>query len=213
MAPCGNCRKFQAECIIDENSDNRRNATLKRKFDSLENDRELLIQLMESFRNSDDNRVHALLNLIRSNAPLFELKSYIDNQLNRESSPKLAVVGEEIRRLQQAKPRAHRNVMDVRRLCDQAVYRVPAKPWTTVTDDDEFVSHLISLYFTWYHPCFPWIDREIFLRDMKAGNADSEFCSPFLVNSLLADACVRESNMINQKTNKVAYFLTVVWKM
>jgi hypothetical protein len=57
------------------------------------------------------------------------------------------------------------------KLCDIPLVQVPAKPWTAVTDDGQLVSHLVSLYFTWDNP--------------------SEFCTPLLVNSVLAMASVR----------------------
>ena len=43
---------------------------------------------------------------------------------------------------------AHR-ALSISRLCDIPLYAGPACPWTTVTDDNGLVSHLISLYFTW----------------------------------------------------------------
>lgn len=74
---------------------------------------------------------------------------------------------------------------------DIPTWKVPAKPWTKITDDDDFVSHLISLWFTWYHPYFNWIDRDMFIRDMQLGNPQTaKYCSQFLVNIILADACV-----------------------
>lgn len=184
---------MQVDCVIDENSDNRRRNTLKRKLDSLEDDRELLIRLVETLRDSGDTgdtRISALLNLILSNASLSELKSYIDEQLRRAQSPELAKAHDEISRLEEASSRTHRSVLYVKRLCDQPVFRVPAKPWTTVTGDDGLVSHIISLYFTWYNPCFPWMDRDVFIRKMREGDLESQFCSPFLVNAILAAGCV-----------------------
>jgi hypothetical protein len=80
--------------------------------------------------------------------------------------------------------------MDVRRITDMPLFEVPAKPWTSVTDDDAFVSHLITLYFTWQQPTFRWVDRDLFLADMRAGKTGSRFCSPLLVNIILAVACV-----------------------
>lgn len=75
-------------------------------------------------------------------------------------------------------------------LCDIPPYRVPAKPWTEATDDNDLVSHLVSLYFTWDHPCAQFVDQGIFLEHMRRGDLDSEFCSPLLVNSLLSMASV-----------------------
>lgn len=65
---------------------------------------------------------------------------------------------------------------------------VPAKPWTTVTDDDELVSHLVSLYFCWDYPVHCFFDRQLFLADMVSGR--ERFCSKLLVNTLLSYACV-----------------------
>lgn len=76
-------------------------------------------------------------------------------------------------------------------LCDIPLFNVPAKPWTEVTDDRELVSHLVSLYFTWDHPCGQIVDQRVFLNHMKRGKLDSEFCTPLLVNSLLSMASVR----------------------
>jgi hypothetical protein len=70
----------------------------------------------------------------------------------------------------------------------EPIYQVPASPWTTVTDDSEVVSHLISLWMTWYQPFFYFFEPNLFLRDMRAGNG--KHCSPLLVNALLAITCV-----------------------
>lgn len=75
-------------------------------------------------------------------------------------------------------------------LCDVPLLEVPAKPWTEVTDDNDLVSHLISLYFTWDHPCVQVLDQMKFLEHMRRGVLDSEFCSPLLVNSILSMASV-----------------------
>ncbi|CAI7566583.1 unnamed protein product [Penicillium glandicola] len=73
-------------------------------------------------------------------------------------------------------------------LCDIPLFEVPAKPWTKVTDDGYLVSHLVSLYFTWDHPCSQLLDQRIFLEHMKLGDRRSEFCTPLLVNSILSMA-------------------------
>lgn len=74
-------------------------------------------------------------------------------------------------------------------LCEEPILFAPAKPWTKITDSDRLVSHLLSLYFTWDYPCYTWFDQDLFLADMIAGQ--SRFCSPLLVNAILAHACVR----------------------
>ena len=76
-------------------------------------------------------------------------------------------------------------------LCDIPLFEVPAKPWTDIIDDNDLVSHLVSLYFTWDHPCAQFLDQDIFIEHMRQGDLESEFCSPLLVNSLLSIASVR----------------------
>lgn len=49
--------------------------------------------------------------------------------------------------------------MDIHFLCDEAPCQVRAAPWTTVTQDDDLVSHLVSLYFTWDYPFYSFLDR------------------------------------------------------
>ncbi|KAE8154583.1 hypothetical protein BDV25DRAFT_126445 [Aspergillus avenaceus] len=188
-APCRHCVVSKIDCVIDENSDGRRRTLMKRKLDVLEDSQELLAQVLDTIRDSSDIRVFALLNLIRSHAPLEEIKLYVDGQLQEARTPELTKVYEQLNHRKRSMPRIPRRVLDVKRLADQPVFRVPAEPWTTVTDDDDLVSHLISLYFTWYHPAFPWIDRDLFIREMQSGDLNSQLCTPFLVNALLTEAC------------------------
>ncbi|CAL3970830.1 unnamed protein product [Diplocarpon coronariae] len=59
--------------------------------------------------------------------------------------------------------------------------------WTSVTNDGAFVEHLMSLYFCWEYPTLASLNKEHFLKDMKAGNP--RYCSPLVVNALLAVGC------------------------
>ncbi|PKY00540.1 C6 transcription factor [Aspergillus campestris IBT 28561] len=86
-------------------------------------------------------------------------------------------------------PSSHPQVMDIHYLCNELLYRVPAAPWTSVTDNADLVSHLVSLYFTWDYPFNLFLDRDVFLRHMASGDLRSDLCSPFLVNALLTNAC------------------------
>jgi hypothetical protein len=87
-------------------------------------------------------------------------------------------------------PVFRRKVMDIHYLCDDAPCAVPAEPWTRVTQDAGLVSHLVSLYFAWDWPFSAFLDKEVFLRHMRKAEIGSEFCSPFLVNAMLSNACV-----------------------
>lgn len=144
----------------------------------------MLLRLVGTLRNQNEPAFVDVINLIRSNAPMDEINAcltasqVVDHASVEDDGPA---------KIPKRSPSMY---MDVKRITDIPVFQVPAKPWTSVTADDAFVSHLISLYFTWQQPTFMWVDRDPFLSDMKAGKLGSRFCSPLLVNILLAVACV-----------------------
>lgn len=76
-------------------------------------------------------------------------------------------------------------------------YTLPLSRWTKAYQDDKLLSHLMLLFWAWDTVCNRIIDRTIFEEDLKnldptTTGAPSElrFCSPFLVNALLAVSCV-----------------------
>ncbi|KAK5988254.1 Nitrogen assimilation transcription factor nit-4-like protein [Cladobotryum mycophilum] len=71
---------------------------------------------------------------------------------------------------------------------------LPVSKWTSVSEDDVHLTHLINLFWTWDNTASRVIDREIFIEDLTRGPgtgypATTEFCSSFMVNALLALAC------------------------
>ena len=217
-----NCIKNDLQCTVDRTSDKRRRSGIKRKLETLEDRKELLLDLVAMLRDSGDRSVLQLLDLIRSNASLAELKFYLDEQhralrakqpdCNRKSSQVLGAWdnhihdhnyndtagdgnGDGVQHLDQSESplNGHNNnlnILDPQLLADTPRFDVPARPWTTVTEDARFVSQLVSLWLTWFHPFCNWLDRDLFLRDMRSGDLQARFCSPFLVNAMLAAACV-----------------------
>jgi hypothetical protein len=191
--PCDNCVRHGIECVLDESQDGRRRIAIKRTIDDLEKDRDLLLDLVASMRDGKNTYVEQLVSLIRGHASLAEIRAYIDAQVREahiERTPELERLQQEIQESRSVRAREVRSIMDVERLSDIPVYKVPAKPWVTVTDDDELVSHLISLWFTWNNPFYNFVHRETFIRDMQAGQLDCKYCSPLLVNAILAEASV-----------------------
>ncbi|OQD81602.1 hypothetical protein PENANT_c026G10180 [Penicillium antarcticum] len=178
--PCEPCQKANTECVINADNDGRRRITLKRKIESLEQDRDLFERLVEVLRSDDERQVPEILSLIRNNASLDEIRLFLTE--SRVSSHLLNI------QIKSATSSSQR-YMDVRRISDIPLYEVPAQPWTSVTTDDSFVSHLVSHYFTWQHSTLNWIDRDLFIADMRARKLNSRFCSPLLVNIMLACAC------------------------
>ncbi|KAK2926338.1 hypothetical protein FoTM2_013203 [Fusarium oxysporum f. sp. vasinfectum] len=63
---------------------------------------------------------------------------------------------------------------------------VPSK-WTTVNADDDLMRTFIRAYFLYEYDWFTFFHKDYFLDDMLAGS--STFCSPLLVNAILAVGC------------------------
>lgn len=60
--------------------------------------------------------------------------------------------------------------------------------WTTVTQDKELILHFMNMYFCWHYAFFTTLAKELFYRDFLTGTT-SQYCSPLLVNVMLALGC------------------------
>ncbi|GIJ86304.1 hypothetical protein Asppvi_005191 [Aspergillus pseudoviridinutans] len=121
--PCENCVKYQTECLREEDKDGRRQTSLKRKLTELEQDRDLLVRLLDIIRDDEDVKVSQLLNLIRSNAPPDEIRPSVADgrqRSKRRNRPDTGqVVHKDISSAHDAiETRPYRNVMAIRTLCD-----------------------------------------------------------------------------------------------
>ncbi|KNG86208.1 pathway-specific regulatory protein [Aspergillus nomiae NRRL 13137] len=158
--------------------------------------RDLLHDLLKVMRSLDESHAKGLFDLLRADSSVEQLRSYIDRTLdelqgfdhNDETISSFECLRKRLD-VPSGAPPSRPTVMDLNYLCDITPFRVPAKPWTMVTNDDNLVSHLVSLYFTWDYPFYAFVDQKAFIRHMTLGNVDSDLCSPFLVNALLANAC------------------------
>lgn len=150
----------------------------------------MLLEIFSTLRESENRHVIDLINQIRNGAKPEDVRQFLDDKMRRsqlERTPELVQAYGEVRKLRDSqKP----TIMDINRLSDLPPFTVPSQPWTAITNDDSLVSHLISIWFTWNSLFFNWVEPELFLADMQAGKLDCDFCSPFLVNAILADACV-----------------------
>lgn len=185
--PCSNCVKTGTECFFDQGQDGRRRAARKRNVEELENKRDALDTILAAIRNSSDGTTTQLLTLIKNDAPLNDIIQYasdVEQELSNQTLLSAADTDPNLSRPE---------VLDINFLVDRPPYRVPAAPWTTITRDNDLVSHLISTYCIWYHPAYPCLVRDLFISEMNRGDLDSKFCSPALVNSILALACVNQS--------------------
>jgi hypothetical protein len=166
-------------------------------LDQLYTKGEALDTLIECIQSTDDKALEDLIRLIRGEASIDEIVQHARNVLRG--------------RLSESSERARSAVMSIATLTDEPPIRVPAKPWTNVTSDDDLVSHLISMYFTWHHDSYPAIDKESFIQAMQARDLNSQFCSPFLVSCLLVTACVSNSAVWSLLLTWCSCIVTTQW--
>ena len=125
--------------MFNSDNDGRRRTTFKRKIESLQQDRDLLMHLVHIIRDDDGEKLPNVLNLIRSNATLDEIRLCLAESLE----PSDAEDSSKAQKSDSSSSGFSRRYMDIKRLSDHPIYEVPAHPWPSVTDDDSVVSHLI----------------------------------------------------------------------
>lgn len=160
--------------------------------------KDLLSRLLISLRTSDEGDAQCLLRLIRDGRTISEIVGYIDTTITRRressSSPETDEVIDDLLQVRSSAMnlddesrvrRARRKVLSIEEMNDTPLINVPAEPWTTVTQDDDLVSHLMSLYLTWGSTYEHPIVQDIFIEAMLTRDVNSPLCSPFLVNAIL----------------------------
>ncbi|KAJ9607664.1 hypothetical protein H2200_007742 [Cladophialophora chaetospira] len=184
--PCASCLSRNTECIKDENDDGRRKLATKRRIEILEKDRHLLDDLLGALRIAGPNQLDALVSIIRTDSGRQDIRTFLTVGF---TSPRAVD-----RQNSKQEHNQHRRHM-LGRIEDvvNPPLQLPARPWTTVTDDDDLISHLMSLWFTWAHPWWQWVDKKCFITAMQAGDTSSLICTPYLVNMILADACLLDT--------------------
>lgn len=172
---------------------------MKRKLDQLESENALYQDLFQSLRLAGDQQMQRVTELLRQDVSLESIHFYINSTaaciadtqsiLHRESDRTICAVSPgALSGVQRADIPRH-EVFNIGRMTDVPTYQLSATPWTSVTNDDHLVSHLISLWATWSNPWPGGVVLELFLRDMRGRCPQARFCSPFLVNCILADGC------------------------
>ncbi|KAL2139972.1 hypothetical protein VTI28DRAFT_4449 [Corynascus sepedonium] len=79
-------------------------------------------------------------------------------------------------------------------------FTLPVSRWTTVPLDNKLLNHILQLFWTWDCTVNRVIDRVMFEEDLKLLDPSLQrssnlcFCSPFLVNSILAYGCMYTTN-------------------
>ncbi|KAF2819660.1 hypothetical protein CC86DRAFT_388059 [Ophiobolus disseminans] len=72
-------------------------------------------------------------------------------------------------------------------MVDTALAEAKPSKWTRVSSNDLLLRKLLEGYFTYEYPWQFLFHKDYFIEDMLSG--DDRFCSPLLVNALLAKAC------------------------
>ncbi|RYO74908.1 hypothetical protein DL764_010652 [Monosporascus ibericus] len=70
----------------------------------------------------------------------------------------------------------------------------PITTWSDVTKKPEDITHLLNMYWNWHYPYFVTLSRSLFFRDFVKGKPrgnvyKTTYCSPLLVNAMLALGC------------------------
>ncbi|KAF4896191.1 Nitrogen assimilation transcription factor nit-4 [Colletotrichum fructicola] len=67
----------------------------------------------------------------------------------------------------------------------------PVTSWTRVTKDKELIAHLLNMYFNYHYTYFTTMSKTLFYQDLFKGkhgvnHSNTVYCSPLLVNAILA---------------------------
>ena len=112
---------------------------------------------------------------------------YVNSRLYRAVSSSTSYTTAEDRQLTTGYGSAYMLPYNTVKLVEPLIDSLTTAPWTTVISDNRLLRRLVSLYFTHPHPCTtPLLHKDLFLEDMAAGK--TTFCSPLLVNAILAIA-------------------------
>lgn len=71
---------------------------------------------------------------------------------------------------------------------DERLHRLQIGYWTSVPISNDFAATVISSYLKVDHLFYAFFDADLFLQSLV--NQETTFCGPFLVSSLLSQACV-----------------------
>ncbi|KAF7900743.1 hypothetical protein BELL_0737g00030 [Botrytis elliptica] len=166
--PCSRCTSrrslYQEDCVYEPHTKNAKTMLVRDLKES--HDIRHKAEKIFTWLANNTEKEHDILERIKNRESITEIASWLESiESNGESQ--LSIYG------------GSSNELD----CDPP----NDSSWTTVTDDDEVIDHLISLYFTWVHPFYPLFNEGHFVESMRRGS--DEFCSHSLFNAICAMAC------------------------
>jgi len=182
---CNRCAKRGHVCEYDVEPDTSRSISMRRKNESLQSELDQLRTLLDYIRNRSEVESMEIYRRVRTAADpmdVVELLRGSDLLLRNSGTDRDRTGGSET-------PASGLGNLELSAF-EHSSIKVRAKPWTQVAGDG-LVSELISSFFAYDNGFYlSFIDQECFLDDMQAGDtANSDFCSPLLVNAICALRC------------------------
>ncbi|EPS45442.1 hypothetical protein H072_587 [Dactylellina haptotyla CBS 200.50] len=194
-----------SECVYFPFLDKRKRQHSQVDRDQKNREHDLLTRIFNATKYCHKEELPKLLEFIRGDATIEEIGEYVTEKFENNQhgygtgSSESLLLGEDFEQNDtesevSASRIIHRNpssAMDIGNIVQISIPYVPSQPWTSVSTNDEFVSHLIQLYFTWEAPVYEIVEKDLFLADMRTCDIEnSTYCSPLLVNAMLAAACL-----------------------
>ena len=198
MPNCSTCTAvYHTPCAYDVDGDHRRKAALRRDIEALKEQNGALGVIVASIRSSTESEVEDIVQQIRADEDLETIAESLKRNVTLlERSDAKPAEGDLSNMIGSPSPdqmgvfKHFGSTSNLGLVSDtepsSASLRTP-KAWTLVTRDSDLVEHLMGLYFCWSHPFYVFFSKELFLHDMAKRR--SKYCSPFLVNAILAIGC------------------------
>ncbi|XEV04549.1 hypothetical protein FSHL1_009836 [Fusarium sambucinum] len=206
-----NCEFADKEDPTSRENDKRLLSTYKTVFESIrQGNHEESMQAVQTIRDADN--VQDAANSIAGAKALLQMPAANDASVLEKRPSRDSLSFEELhpKRRQLRSPQEDSNFMfekqymtdprdkyvDSNMFVDVLARELPLSRWTTVSQDDRQMNHLLSMFFTWDNIVERAIYRPIFEEDTiaidphLANNYPQNFCSAFLVNALLAASCL-----------------------
>lgn len=193
---------YSSPCYYDIDSDHRRKGALKRDIAQLTEEKEAQTIILDAIRNGSESDVDDIVQYIRANpddsfqalAEEVQKMGQQSTKVTRKLEPHslestLADYSGNPEKREEIQHYGHTSNLALiggdhslpRRAMEQC------GSWTTVTDDNELIRHLMDLYFTWSHCFYILFSQEVFFHGMD--NKKLKYCTPLLVNAVLALGC------------------------
>lgn len=195
---CSTCTAvYPTPCFYDVDSDHRRKAALKRDIEALKGQNVAFGIIVAPIRSSTHAEVAEIVQQIRADEDLDSIaESLKKNVMLPEHLDTKSAEGELSNLIGHPsmdasgvmKHYGHTSSLGLVSDGERSPVHIQiSEVWTRVTRDNSFVEHLLGIWFCWAHPFYLLFSKELFLDDMEKGR--NKYCSPLLVNALLAFAC------------------------